>query len=148
MTAFTRDALGEGRIAWLAALPRVVIHPLVALVHASPVSAWRSPLAGATNAELESTYMPLGQAITVYGHIHQPFVRDVAEFTVINTGSVSQSFDGDPRSSYLLIDNGMPKIRRVEYDIEREIDAITARGLPTRTGWHGRSVPRVRSCSR
>ena len=99
MTAFTREALGEERIAWLGALPRVVIHPPVALVHASPASAWRSPLAGATNAELESTYLSLGQAIAVYGHIHQPFVRDVAEFTVINTGSVSQSFDGDPRAS-------------------------------------------------
>lgn len=49
---------------------------------------------------------------------------------MINAGSVSQSFDDDPRASYLLIDNGTPKIRRVEYDIEQEIDAITASGLP------------------
>jgi diadenosine tetraphosphatase ApaH/serine/threonine PP2A family protein phosphatase len=54
----------------------------------------------------------------------------VAGFTVINTGSVSQSFDGDPHASYLLIDDGMPMVRRVEYDIEREIEAITASGLP------------------
>ena len=58
MTTFTREALGEERIAWLGALPRVVIHPPVALVHASPpASAWRSPLADATDAELESTYL-------------------------------------------------------------------------------------------
>jgi predicted phosphodiesterase len=130
MTAFTRQALGEGRIAWLGALPRVVVHPPVALVHASPASSWRSPIAEATNAELEATYLPLGQAIAVYGHIHQPFVRDLAELTVINTGSISQSFDGDPRASYLLIDNGTLTIRRVEYDIEREINAIAASGLP------------------
>ena len=143
MTAFTREALGEERIAWLGALPRVVIHPPVALVHASPASAWRSPLTGATNAELESTYLPLGQAIAVYGHIHQPFVRDVAEFMVINTGSVSQSFDGDPRASYLLIDNGTPKVRRVEYDIEREINAITASGLP-HADWMARTLRAAR----
>ncbi len=77
----------------------------------------------------ESRGSPLGQAIAVYGHIHQPFVRAVAGVTVINTGSVSQSFDGDPRASYLLIDDGTPKIRRVEYDLEREIKAITASGL-------------------
>jgi predicted phosphodiesterase len=130
MTAFTREALGEARIAWLAALPPVVIHPPVALAHASPASAWRAPIAGATNEELEATYLPLGQAIAVYGHIHHPFLRDVAEFTVVNTGSVSQSLDGDPRASYLLIDNGTPKIRRVEYDLEGEIHAITASGLP------------------
>lgn len=33
MTTFTGEALGEERIAWLDALPRVVIHPPVALVH-------------------------------------------------------------------------------------------------------------------
>jgi hypothetical protein len=143
MTAFTRDALGEERIAWLSALPPVVIHPPVALVHASPASAWHSPLADATDAELESTYSPLGQAIAVYGHIHQPFVRLIPGFTVINTGSVSQSFDGDPRASYLLIDGGMPKIRRVEYDIEREVYAMTERGLP-HADWVARTLRSAR----
>ncbi len=92
MTAFTREALGEDRIAWLGALPRVIIHPPLVLVHASPASAWRSPLADATDAELESAYSPLGQPIAVYGHIHQPFMRRTAGLTVINAGSVSQSF--------------------------------------------------------
>jgi predicted phosphodiesterase len=139
MTAFTREALGEERIAWLAALPRFVIHCPVALVHASPASAWRSPLADATDTELESTYLPLGQSVAVYGHIHKPFVRNLAGFTVINTGSVSQSFDGDPRASYLLIDNDTPRIRRVQYDIEREINAITTSGLP-HADWMARTL--------
>jgi predicted phosphodiesterase len=143
MTAFSREALGEERIAWLGDLPRVVIRSPVALVHASPASAWRSPLANATDAEIESTYLPLGQAIAIYGHVHQPFVREVAKFTVINTGSVSQSFDGDPRASYLLIDNGRPTIRRVEYDIEREINAIIASGLP-HADWMARTLRAAR----
>jgi predicted phosphodiesterase len=143
MSAFTREALSKDRIAWLAALPRVVIHPPVALVHASPATAWRSPLPEATDAELESTYLPLGQPLAVYGHIHQPFVRRLAALTVINTGSVSQSFDGDPRASYLLIDNGAPEIRRVEYDIEREIHATAASGLP-HADWVARTLRAAR----
>jgi len=139
MTAFTRDVLGEERIGWLAALPRVVIHPPVALVHACPASAWRSPMPGATEAELESVYSSLGQPIVVYGHIHRPFARLVDRFQVINTGSVSQSFDGDPRASYLLIDNGRPEIRRVEYDIEREIKAIGMSRLP-HADWMARTL--------
>jgi predicted phosphodiesterase len=139
MTAFTREALGGERIAWLGALPRVVIHPPVALVHASPRSAWHSPSPEATDVELESTYLPLGQAIAVYCHIHQPFVRQIGGFTVINAGSVSQSFDGDSRASYALIDNGAPKIRRVGYDIEREINAITASGVP-HADWMARTL--------
>lgn len=139
ITAFTREALGEKRVAWLDALPRVLIHPPVALVHASPASAWRSPLADATDAELEATYISLEQAIAVYGHIHQSFVRYLLGFTVINTGSVSQSFDGDPRASYVVIDNGKPKVRRVEYDIEQEINAINRSGLP-HADWVARTL--------
>jgi hypothetical protein len=40
MTAFTRGVLGEERIAWLGALPLVVIHPPVAVV---PRQARRCP---------------------------------------------------------------------------------------------------------
>jgi hypothetical protein len=61
---------------------------------------------------------------------NQPFVRDMIQLTVINTGSVSQSFDGDPRASYLLIDSGTPEVRSIPYDIEQEIRAIKAKGLP------------------
>lgn len=140
---FSREALGEERIAWLGALPPVVIHPPVALVHASPTSAWRSPLADATDAELATTYLPLEQAIAVYGHIHQSFVRDLPGLTVINTGSVGQSLDGDPRASYLLIDNGKPIVRKVDYDIEREINAIMESRLPHRE-WLARTLRAAR----
>lgn len=143
MTAFTREALGDDRIAWLGALPRVLMQPPVALVHASPADAWRSPLADATDVDLESVYSPLGQPIAVYGHIHQSFVRRLPGLTVINTGCVSQSFDGDPRASYLLIDDGIPAIRRVEYDVGREIEAVIASGLP-RAEWIARTLRTAR----
>jgi putative phosphoesterase len=139
MTAFTRSVLGDQRIVWLANLPRVWIHPPVVLVHASPASAWRAPLAGASDDELESTYSSLGQPLAVYGHIHHPFVRPVAGFTVINSGSAGQSLDGDPRASYLLLVDGKPTIRRVDYDVEREIHAITGSGLP-HAGWIARTL--------
>lgn len=130
MTDFTREVLGPERIAWLGVLPRLIIHEQIALVHASPASAWRSPLADATDEELQSTFSPLGLPLVVYGHIHQPFVRDLPGLMVINTGSVGQPLDGDQRASYLLLDDGKPSVRRVHYDIEHEIDAITASGLP------------------
>jgi hypothetical protein len=50
--------------------------------------------------------------------------------TVANTGSVSLSHDGDHRASYLLIEDGEPGIRRVEYEVEAEIEALEARGFP------------------
>ena len=50
--------------------------------------------------------------------------------TVANTGSVSMSYDGDRRAAYLLLDGSTPTIRRVEYDVDRELRALAGCGLP------------------
>jgi diadenosine tetraphosphatase ApaH/serine/threonine PP2A family protein phosphatase len=49
---------------------------------------------------------------------------------VANAGSVGLPYDGDPRAAYLLVDDGLPTIRRVEYDIEREAGSLLASGYP------------------
>jgi len=49
---------------------------------------------------------------------------------VANTGSVSLSYDGDLRASYLLLDESEPVIRRVEYDIDEELKAVSGCGFP------------------
>src|SRR5271157_871623 len=130
MAAATREALGEERLAWLRGLPRLQIHGAMALVHASPESPWRAPAHTAGDAELESVYAPLGQPVAIYGHIHRSYIRSVAGMTVANTGSVSLSYDGDRRAAYLLLDESKPTIRRVEYDVDREIRALSGCGLP------------------
>lgn len=130
MAVATCEALGDERIAWLRDLPLVQIHGSMALVHASPESTWRSPGHTASDAELESVYSPLGQPIAIYGHIHHSFIRSFSGMIVANTGSVSLSYDGDRRAAYLLLDDSKPEIRRVEYDVDREIKAVFACGLP------------------
>ena len=91
-----------------------------------------APAAEATDAELESIYGPLGQPIVAYGHTHRPAIRRIAgrPELLINTGSVGLSYDGDPRASYLLLDGNTPTIRRVEYDMEKELNALSCCGLP------------------
>jgi putative phosphoesterase len=130
MAVATREALGEERLAWLRALPRTQTHGPMALVHASPETTWRAPEPEASDAELESVYSPLGQPIAIYAHIHRSYIRSVGGMVVANTGSVSLSFDGDRRAAYLLLDGSKPEIRRVEYDVERELKALSNCGLP------------------
>jgi predicted phosphodiesterase len=143
MAAATRTMLGDERIAWLRGLARVQLQGPMALVHASPESLWRAPAPEATDAELESVYGPLGQPIAVYAHIHRPHIRSVSssqgERLVINTGSVSLSYDGDRRASYLLLDGSTPAIRRVEYDVEKEVKALSSCGLP-HADWIARTL--------
>ena len=144
MAEATRTMLGEERIAWLSGLERVQIRGAMALVHASPETLWQAPTPEARDAELESVYGPLGQPIAIYAHIHRPYIRSVPSpevrgRLVANTGSVSLSYDGDRRASYLLLDGTSPTIRRVEYDVEKELTALSACALP-HADWIAKSL--------
>jgi hypothetical protein len=55
---------------------------------------------------------------------------EACAMTVVNTGRVSLSYDGDPRASYLLLDGSNATIRRVSFDNEAEARAIMQCGLP------------------
>jgi predicted phosphodiesterase len=139
MASATREALGEERIAWLRALPPALMQGPVALVHAAPGNYWRCPGPEATDAELEAAYAPLGRPIAVHAHIHRAYIRRVGSMFVANTGSVSLSYDGDRRAAYLLLDGSQPAIRRVEYDVDKEIQALAACGIP-HADWIARTL--------
>ena len=132
MAAFARTMLGAERLSWLGQLPLAITHPGFAIVHASPGSCWKAPPANATDADLEQVYAPLARPIVVFGHTHLPAVRQMtgAVNLLINTGSVGLPYDGDPRASYLLLDEATPSIRRVPYDVEKEVQALQSTKLP------------------
>jgi putative phosphoesterase len=127
---FIRQAIGEERLEWLKNLPRRWTHDEVTVMHAGPDDVWRSPWANAADEEFEAFFGPLGAEAVVYGHIHHSFVRRLPQFTVANSGSLSYSYDGDPRAAYVLIDRQHIAIRRVEYDIEEEISRLSAVHYP------------------
>jgi predicted phosphodiesterase len=126
----TLASIGEERLRWLEGLPCLCSQPGFSLVHASPDDLWRAPMPNATEDELQSTYASLRAPIVVYGHIHRPYLRRLQGMTVANAGSVSQSYDGDTRASYLVIDGESITIRRVEYDVEGEAKELLRSGLP------------------
>jgi predicted phosphodiesterase len=132
IAAATRDRLGPARLEWLGRLPLVASHEGLALVHATPESCWRAPATDASDAELLSLYGLLEQPIVAFGHTHLPGIRNLpgTPRLLINTGSVGLPFDGDPRAAYLLLDEGVPAIRRVKYEVERELEVLSASGMP------------------
>jgi putative phosphoesterase len=126
----TAELLGEERVGWLRELPAEARTDGVALVHATPGDLWRAPQPTAGDSELLLAYRPLAAEAAVYGHIHRPFVRALNELTVANCGSVGMPWDGDPRASYLLIDDGSARLIRVAYDLEREAAVLRAGRYP------------------
>jgi Calcineurin-like phosphoesterase superfamily domain len=113
----TCEMLGIERLQWLRQLPRECHEHDIAVLHASPHDLWRAPLNDASDDELRMTYGVLTRKSIVYGHVHRPFVRDLGEMTVANSGSVGLRYDGDMRASYVIVQDGAVRIRRVEYNV-------------------------------
>jgi putative phosphoesterase len=126
----TRERLGNERVGWLQTLPAQHRTDELTVVHAQPDDLWRAPMPDATDDELTATYKPLAADRVGYGHIHRPFARRVGALIVANAGSVGLPWDGDPRAAYLLFDDGVPNVIRVEYDVEAEVRALRAAGHP------------------
>jgi len=127
---WTVAQLGEERLRWLAALPKEFVQEGFRLVHASPGDLWRCPGPRASEEELRRVYGGLGAGIVVHAHVHVPYVRKLEGLIVANTGSVSQSYDGDTRASYLVMDGDELAIRRVEYDVGAAAEDVAHCGVP------------------
>jgi putative phosphoesterase len=125
-----RALIGGDRIAWLQRLPAEFRYEDMVLLHASPGNLWRAPLDSSDPASLEKVYEGLNARTVVYCHTHRPFIYRGSSFAICNSGSVGAPYDGDPRASYLLIDNHQPEIRRVEYDVEAEVRRLLASNYP------------------
>jgi putative phosphoesterase len=126
----TRQLIGNERLEWMRELPRIWRTQSIALVHATPDDLWKAPMPDAPDDELRDAYERLDAPLVAYGHIHRGFIRPVDHLIVANAGSVGLPYDGDRRASYLLIDNGVPSLRRVEYDVEEEIRSLVASSYP------------------
>jgi putative phosphoesterase len=122
----TLTAIGPERLAWLRSLPLQWTNGELTVVHASPDTCWRAPAANASDDDLARVYIPVKSAVVAYGHIHCPYVRRLPDCAVVNAGSVSLPYDGNPHSAYALIESERIEIRRVPYDVEEEIARLFA----------------------
>ena len=81
--------------------------------------------------------------ISIYGHIHCAYVRNLPRRIVAKIASVSLSYDGDRRAAYLLLDDGNPSILRVAYDLDKELKALANSSLP-HTEWLAKTLQMAR----
>lgn len=74
--------------------------------------------------------------VLVMGHTHVQHAERYDEGVVVNPGSVGQPRDNDPRAGYAVVDLDGPTVEtyRVEYDVDRVVEAVEEKGLPTMSG--------------
>ncbi len=148
---WTGRAISATTRAWLAALPERHVVGEVTLVHGSPRDPLREYVSSVEVAEANLAI--LDTKMGFHGHTHVPVAftadgdrilvdpagdgrtyRSAGRSSLINPGSVGQPRDGDPRSSYLVLDPDAATVtwHRVPYDIGVVQAAIRAAGLPGR----------------
>lgn len=98
------------------------------LVHATP----RDPMDEYLGHDIPGWTARLSEIDADYvcvGHTHLPLDLQIGRKRLINPGSVGQPRDGDPRASYVVIENGVVHFRRQPYDIELAIERLRQTGL-------------------
>jgi diadenosine tetraphosphatase ApaH/serine/threonine PP2A family protein phosphatase len=146
---WTRATISRGTAAWLDALPQTILSGDCTLVHGSP----REPIwEYVTSVPVARTNLGVLQTrIGLHGHTHLPvaFLEEDSRIEVVspgdgsvlelrgrrvlvNPGSVGQPRDGDPRSSFLVLDTAADTVRwhRTGYDVAAVQVAMRSAGLP------------------
>ncbi len=150
MVTWSRAALSPENREWLRSLDHVALAMGVTLVHATmdAPAHWGYVF---DEFEAESSFAYQKTALCFHGHTHVPVVFELHHGCVtrlapkffrlepgrkyfLNTGSVGQPRDGDPRASYCIYTPAEKCVeyRRLEYDVAAAQKRILDAGLPTR----------------
>lgn len=118
----------------LAALPLTAQTDGLLLCHGTPESAWESLLwewdkggyyRSRDPRELRKMVQPLGAEVVVCGHTHRAGATRVGDTLVVNSGSVSDQVDGDPRARWTLLEKQSGcwavDFRSVAYELEAAV---------------------------
>jgi predicted phosphodiesterase len=135
---YTSARLDHTDQVWLGTLPVDFSSQIgglgVELYHAAPGSLVQYTWPWAPAEDLGKLRVNETSNLVLFGHMHHAFVRSAMGFTVVNTGSVGLSFDGDNRASYAIIDidghDTAIQLRRVAYDVEAAIQVARSHAMP------------------
>lgn len=134
---WTRKKMKEKNIAYLASLPLELRNSFY-MVHGSPRRCLEEYVAlDYPDEVLKSFFVMAQRSIVALAHTHVPYVRRLGDRLLFNPGSVGQPRDHDPRASYALldVDKRQVEIKRVRYDVEDVVEAVTREGLPRVLGY-------------
>jgi putative phosphoesterase len=127
-----RQQLDDEEKGFLRALPQtrrlVLDGRQVLMAHATPVDPFYSYLAPDPE-EWREAVAGIDADVVLIGHTHLPFHFEFEGVHVLNPGSVGQPKDGDPRAAYAVIEEGIPRLERRTYTIERTVEGLRVAGV-------------------
>ncbi|MEF8878954.1 MAG: metallophosphoesterase [Candidatus Thermoplasmatota archaeon] len=74
--------------------------------------------------------------IMIFGHTHVPMKKQVDDTLFLNPGSVGQPRDGNPNSSFMVLNTDSLKAEwyRVPYEIDAAVESVKRTSLPEKIG--------------
>jgi predicted phosphodiesterase len=127
-----RRQLTDEDTAFLRALPHtrdlVLDGKRVLLLHATPADPLYSYL-GPDRDRWRTSLAGIHADLVLVGHTHLPFHFQFGDVHVLNPGSLGQPKDGDPRAAYAVIEDGVPRLERAPYPVERTVEGLEVSGV-------------------
>jgi putative phosphoesterase len=126
---YTRDLCSEDELQFLRGLARFQERPVGStrfyVVHATPANplfAYCPEESDRWMREVET----VAADVLIVGHTHTPFVRKVANTTVVNPGSLGQPKTGRPLACYAVWEDRVVSLKEYEYPVAETIRDIRA----------------------
>jgi predicted phosphodiesterase len=127
-----RHQLTDEEVTFLGTLPRtrdlVLDGKRVLLLHATPADPLYSYL-GPDRDRWQASLAGIQADLVLVGHTHLPFHFHFGDVHVLNPGSLGQPKDGDPRAAYAVIEDGVPRLERANYPVERTVESLESSGV-------------------
>lgn len=129
----SNSVLDEADLNWLKNLPyckELKYNNSYLLTHSSPKN--RGDYVYPEDVDSLKIYLHYFDFILM-GHTHVPFIEETESGFICNPGSIGQPRDGNPKASYMIISNGVPKIKRFDYNKKHYMNEARKLGLPRRS---------------
>ena len=145
-TTLLQEQLGQAWIDRIAVMPdelglRFADAPPLRVVHGAPGDPFRSVTRLSDDEEARATLDGVREGCVVSGHCHIPFLRRLADWTIINPGPVGTPMDGIPDACYALLEGNeagwQVEHRRVPVDLAPLYAEFERQGFVERCGVEG-----------
>jgi predicted phosphodiesterase len=112
--------------------------PPVRVVHGVPGNPWISMVPSQRDAEIMEQLAGIPEPTLIGAHSHIAMHRQVAQWQVLNPGSVGVPLDGNRTAAYMILDGTadgwQPTFRRVPFDVNPLVEAFTRQRFVERCG--------------
>jgi predicted phosphodiesterase len=114
--AMTARELADERARALGDLPLTATFDGVLYCHATPRRDDEMVTRASPPERYAEVLAGVEQGLVVAGHTHQQHTRGVGAIRFVNAGSVGLPYEGDGAARWLWVADGVPDLRRTEYD--------------------------------